>query len=51
VSVLRASLKAVTVTAVKAAFIELSHDRRKHLLDDDEYWYKLDSVSHHILSR
>jgi len=50
VSVLRAALKLVAATAVKVALVELSHERRKHLLDDDEYWYKLDSVSPHILS-
>ena len=43
-SALRASLKSTTVSQVRAHFNFLSLDRRKQLLDNDEYWYKLTPV-------
>ncbi|KAF9790596.1 hypothetical protein BJ322DRAFT_1017270 [Thelephora terrestris] len=40
-SSLRAALKAHTVNEVRAHFKALGHDRRKALLDENEYWFKL----------
>ena len=44
-SVLCAQLKLVTVTQACAHFKDLSHERQKELLEEDEYWYKLTPVS------
>lgn len=43
-SALRASLKSITVSQVHLHFNSLPHERRKQLLEDDEYWYKLSAV-------
>ncbi|KAF9784117.1 hypothetical protein BJ322DRAFT_1021824 [Thelephora terrestris] len=40
-SVLRAQLKSATVDLVRESFKDLGHSRRKKLLDEDEYWFKL----------
>lgn len=44
-STLHAQLKLVTVTQARTHFKDLSHERQKELLEEDEYWYKLTPVS------
>lgn len=48
-SVLRSSLKSTAISSVKTGFKALTHDRRKQLLEDNEYWYKLSDVGFYFL--
>jgi len=47
-STLRASLKSTIVPQVRMCFKDVTNDQRKRLLEDNEYWYKLSTVSGHF---